>query len=161
MKIAEIFQSVINWNWETIASVIAMVVSTYSFLSSRRLNKKISEQQIQINELLINKEKQYIEKEGKAEFRVYGIGTNGDCELVVANQGKADAKNVRLEIRIEQAHKGSFWNLNEVFPMNINSGQTGKTKYSKGSMDFPSKFIAIVTWDDEHKENNTKEFVIS
>ena len=50
-----------NINWEIILSAVAVGISGYSFLSSRRINQKLMNQQLQINELLLKKEKEYIE----------------------------------------------------------------------------------------------------
>ena len=57
-----------NINWEIVLSAIAVGISGYSFLSSRKNNQKLMNQQIQINELLLKKEQEYIEEKNQAKF---------------------------------------------------------------------------------------------
>lgn len=155
-----------NINWElTIAGISAIFAgfsvafSLYSFFSFKKLNKKILEQQIEINNLLIIKENEIYSEQNKAELRAYKTGSKSNYQLVVTNSGKATAENVTLEILIDRQYLGSFWNIHEIFPMDILSGHSGKISYSRG-MDFPSKFKIRLTWDDQFKVGNFKDIEI-
>ena len=159
MKVIEIFNFLQNLNWELILAALAVAISGYSFFSSKKLNNEIAKQQLQINELLLAKEKEYLNEQNKAEFRAYKTGDRNDYTLIITNQGKADAKNVCLEILINEEYKNNFWDIEQIFPMNISAGHTGKIRYTRG-MQFPSKFIAKITWDDEHGKNKIKEIEI-
>lgn len=155
-----------NINWElTIATFsaifagISILFSIYSFFSFRNLNKKVLEQQIEINNLLIVKEKDNSNEQNKADLRVYKTGAKGNYQLIITNSGKATAENVDLEVLIDSKYQGCFWNIVDIFPMNIVSGHSSKVSYSRG-MDFPRKFTARVTWDDQFKKGNTKDIEI-
>lgn len=153
-------------NWEiTIAGIsaifagISIAFSIYSFFSFKKLNKKILEQQVEINSLLITKEKDYSNEQNKADIRAYKIGAKGNYQVIITNAGKATAENVYLEVLIDSAYIGCFWDIDEIFPMNIVSGHSGKLSYSRG-MDFPSKFTVRITWDDHFKKQNSKDIEI-
>lgn len=155
-----------NINWEiTIAGIsaifagISIIFSIYSFFSFKKLNKKILEQQVEINSLLITKEKEHSNEQNKAEIRAYKTGAKGNYQLIITNTGKATAENVYLEILIGSAYRGCFWDIDEIFPMNIVSGHSGKLSYSRG-MDFPSKFTVRITWDDQFAKRNSKDIEI-
>lgn len=60
MKFIEIFNFLQNLNWELILAALAVAISGYSFFSSKKLNNEIAKQQLQINELLLAKEKEYL-----------------------------------------------------------------------------------------------------
>jgi len=153
-------------NWElTIATISAIFAglsigfSIYSFFSFKRLNKTVLEQQLEINSLLLTKEKEYSNEQNKAEIRAYKTGFKGNYQLILTNVGKATAENVYLEILIENRYLGNFWDINEIFPMNIVPGHSGKLSYSRG-MDFPSKFTVRISWDDLFKKQNSKDIEI-
>lgn len=153
-------------NWEiTIAGIsaifagISIVFSIYSFFSFKKLNKKILEQQVEINSLLITKEKDHSDEQNKAEIRVYKTGSNSSYQLIVTNSGKATAENVYLEILIEKKYRGYFGDIDEIFPMNIVSGHSGKLSYSR-CMDFPRKFTLRITWDDQFQKSNSRDIEI-
>ncbi len=153
-------------NWElTIAALsaifagISIAFSMYSFFSFKKLNKKILEQQVEINNLLIIKETEHSNEQSKAEIRAYKTGAKGNYQLIITNTGKVTAENVYLEILIDSAYRGCFWDIDEIFPMNIVAGHSGKLSYSRG-MDFPSKFTVRVTWDDHFKKENSKDIEI-
>lgn len=103
----------------------------YSFLSIgffflKNLNKKVLEQQLEINNLLIVKEKEHSNEQNKAEMRAYKIGSKGNYQLIITNSGKATAENVYLEILIDSVYRGCFWILMKFFPMNTASGHSEK-----------------------------------
>lgn len=155
-----------NINLElTIASLsalfagISIAFSIYSFFTFRSLNKKVLEQQVEINKLLIIKEKDNSNERNKADIRAYKIGSNGNYQLIITNSGKAIAENVCLEILIDCVYRGCFWDIDEIFPMNIVSGHSGKISYSRG-MDFPSKFKVRIVWDDPFQQRNSKDIEI-
>ncbi|MBF6822336.1 hypothetical protein HN294_19860, partial [Acinetobacter baumannii] len=71
-------------NWElTIAAISAIFAglsisfSMYSFFSFKRLNKKVLEQQLEINRLLITKEQEYSNEQNRADIRAYRTGSKG------------------------------------------------------------------------------------
>lgn len=142
-----------NINWEIILSAIAVGISGYSFLSSRKNNQKLMNQQIQINELLLKKEQEYIEEKNQAKFRAFTTGEKGNYVLTVVNQGQATAKNLTLEILIEDKYKNSFYNIDDIFPINLNANQTAKTNYSRG-MNFPSKFKIRLKWQNNSEKSH-------
>lgn len=155
-----------NINWElTIAGIsaifagISILFSVYSFFAFKKLNKRVLEQQIEINGLVIIKENDYYQEQNKAEIRAYKTGSKSSYQLIVTNSGKATAENVCLEIIIDKGLRRNFWDIDEIFPMNILSGHSGKVSYSRG-MDFPSKFAIRVTWDDKFKKGNVKDIEI-
>lgn len=147
-------------NWELILSAIAVSISAYSFFSSRKMNIEINKQQLQINKLLLAKEQEYLEEKNKAKFRAFIQDHRNHYQLTIVNQGKATAKNLQLEIIIDEKYKGHFYNINDVFPISLNAGQTAKVSYSRG-MDFPSKFIASLSWDDEYGKANKEEIELT
>lgn len=154
-----------NINWELIIAGgsaifagISILFSVYSFFAFKKLNKRVLEQQIEINSLVIIKENDYYQEQNKAEIRAYKTGSKSNYQLIVTNSGKATAENVCLEI-IDKGLRGNFWDIDEIFPMNILSGHSGKVHYSRG-MDFPSKFAIRVTWDDKFKKGNVKDIEI-
>ncbi|WP_313390907.1 hypothetical protein [Acinetobacter sp.] len=153
-------------NWELTISAISAIIaglsigfSVYSFFSFKKLNKKVLEQQLEINHLLITKEQKYSNEQNKADFRAYTIGSKANYQLILTNVGKATAENVYLEILIDSKYRGHFWNIDNIFPMNIVSGHSGKLSYSRG-MDFPSKFTVRISWDDQLKKQNSKDIEI-
>ncbi len=75
--------------------------------------------------------------------------------MILTNVGKANAENVYLEILIDSKYRGHFWDIDDIFPMNIVPGHSGKLSYSRG-MDFPSKFTVRITWDDQFKNKIQK-----
>lgn len=139
-------------NWEIILSAMAVGISGYSFLSSRKTNQKLMDQQIQINELLLKKEQEYIEEKNQAKFKAFTTGEKSNYVLTVVNQGQAMAKNLSLEVLIEDEHKNSFYNIDDIFPINLSAKHTAKTNYSRG-WHFPSKFKIKLKWED----NNGKD----
>lgn len=147
-------------DWELLLSAIAVSISAYSFFSSRKLNQEINKQQLQINKLLLAKEQEYSEEKNKAKFRAFIQENRNHYQLNIVNQGKAIARNLNLEIIIDDKYKGGFYNLNELFPITLNPGQTAKVRYSRG-MDFPIKFIAYLTWDDEYGKANKEEIELT
>lgn len=147
-------------NWELILSAIAVSISAYSFFSSKKMNTEINKQQLQINKLLLDKEQEYLEEKNKAKFLAFIKDQRNHYQLTIVNQGKATAKNLQLEIIIDENYKDHFYNINNVFPINLNAGQTAKVSYSRG-MDFPNKFIAALTWDDEYGEANTESIELT
>ncbi|EPJ2960956.1 hypothetical protein JX829_001333 [Acinetobacter baumannii] len=153
-------------NWELTISAISAIFaglsisfSMYSFFSFKRLNKKVLEQQLEINRLLITKEQEYSNEQNRADIRAYRTGSKGNYQLILTNVGKATAENVYLEILIDSMYRGHFWDIDEIFPMNIVSGHSGKLSYSRG-MDFPSKFTVRIIWDDQFKKQNSKDIEI-
>lgn len=153
-------------NWElTIAAISAIFAglsigfSIYSFFSFKKLNKKVLEQQLEINRLLITKEQDYSNEQNKAEIRAYKTGSKSNYQLILTNVGKANAENVYLEILIDSKYRGHFWDIDDIFPMNIVPGHSGKLSYSRG-MDFPSKFTVRIAWDDQFKKQNSKDIEI-
>lgn len=155
-----------NINWElTIAVIstlfagISIVFSMYSFFSFRKLNKKIIEQQIEINTLLLNKETENINEKNKAEFRAYTTKSSKSNHLIITNVGKAIAENTHLEILIEPSYSNYFYNIDEIFPINLSPHHSSKVMYSS-SLDFPSKFTIKLTWDDQYKKNNQQNIEV-
>ena len=67
MKFIEIFNFLQNLNWELILAALAVAISGYSFFSSKKLNNEIAKQQLQINELLLAKEKEYLNEQAFEE----------------------------------------------------------------------------------------------
>lgn len=147
-------------NWEILLSAIAVSISAYSFFSSRKLNLEINKQQLQINELLLAKEKEYSEEKNKAKFRAFILDQGNHYQVNITNQGKATARNLNVEIIIDRRYQDYFYNLDQLFPMTLNAGQTTKISYSRG-MDFPSKFTILLTWDDEYGEENKEEIELT
>lgn len=155
-----------NINWElTVAGVsalfagISIVFSIYSFFSFKRLNKRVLEQQIEVNNLLIIKENDYYKGQNKAVMRAYKTGSNSSYQLILTNSGKATAENVHLEILIDQKYRGYFADIDEIFPMNIVSGHSGKLSYSR-CVSFPRKFALRITWDDQFQKGNSIDIEI-
>ncbi|MDM1269301.1 hypothetical protein HXZ61_03535 [Acinetobacter indicus] len=153
-------------NWElTIAglsaifSAISIGFAMYSFFSFRSLNRKVIEQQIKINDLILNKEVEHIKENNRAELRAYMTSSSKSHYLVVTNTGKATAENVNLDILVDKKFQNYFCNIDEIFPMNLNSGHSGKIICSR-SFDFPSKFTIKLTWDDQFKKNNVQNIDI-
>lgn len=154
-----IIDFITNLNWELVIAAMALIISTIGMFSSRKLNRELGEQQLLINELQITREKQQIEEQGKADFRAFVTGSNGKYSLHISNQGE-DAKNVMIEILIDQEYKNSFFDLDSVFPINLNKGQKATIRYSRG-YNFPSKFKIQLTWDDKNQKNSSKEIDIA
>lgn len=109
-------------NWElTIAAISAIFAglsisfSMYSFFSFKRLNKKVLEQQLEINRLLITKEQEYSNEQNRADIRAYRTGSKGNYQLILTNVGKATAENVYLEILIDSMYRGHFWDIDEIW----------------------------------------------
>ena len=138
-----------NINWEIILSAVAVGISGYSFLSSRRINQKLMNQQLQINELLLKKEQEYIEEKNQAKFKAFTTGEKSNYVLTIVNQGQATAKNLSLEVLIEDKHKNSFYNIDDIFPIDLSAKHIAKTNYSRG-WHFPSKFKIKLKWDDNN-----------
>lgn len=142
-----------NINWEIVLSAIAVGISGYSFLSSRKNNQKLMNQQIQINELLLKKEQEYIEEKNQAKFKAFTTGEKSNYVLTIVNQGQATAINLTLEVLIEDEHKNSFYNIDDIFPINLSAKNTAKTNYSRG-WNFPSKFKIRLKWQDNNEESH-------
>ena len=142
-----------NINWEIVLSAIAVGISGYSFLSSRKNNQKLMNQQIQINELLLKKEQEYIEEKNQAKFKAFTTGEKSNYVLTIVNQGQATAINLTLEVLIEDEHKNSFYNIDDIFPINLSAKNTAKTNYSRG-WHFPSKFKIRLKWQDSNEKSH-------
>ena len=147
-------------DWEIILSTIAVSISAYSFLSSRKLTLEINKQQLQINELLLTKEKEYFEEKSKAKFRAFILNQGNHFQINITNQGKANARNLHLEIIIDERYKGDFYNIDKLLPMNLNTGQTTKIGYAR-RIDFPNKFAILLTWDDEYRKGNKEQIELT
>lgn len=134
-----------------IASAIALSSLFFSMYVYRKHERKLNQQQKQINEFSINKLKQEDEERKKAVINATIIKKEKRLRIIkISNIGKAIAYN--LNIKVENGEKVNFHTkqLNNI-ELRPNSFVEFKAKYTTNDL------ITInihCTWDDDFKKNN-------
>ncbi|MBO9672192.1 MAG: hypothetical protein J7577_02015 [Sphingobacteriaceae bacterium] len=131
-----------------LVAVAALLISVFTyFVHDRRLKQ----QEMQINAYQLQKQEAEVIEEKKAVIRANVIkGEKGRRIIKVYNAGKAVANNIDINLLSE----GEFIGGSNPFPYEFLNPQDGTELTLFIGMGSPDKLLVELTWDDEYRINN-------
>lgn len=132
-----------------ILSIISLITTAVTyFIYNRRINK----QNIKINEFTLREQKEKDDDTRKAIIEVSHIYSGrGNGELIIANVGKADARNLTMEIE-ENEDSGIHWGTFKIFPYRcLTPGASFKIHYGLMA-GYQTDPLLKFKWDDDFSE---------
>jgi hypothetical protein len=130
-----------------VITILAILFSIYTYFVD---DKKIKDQTKSINDDQLRKIEKVSIEEKKAILKTEIVKVkNGESELIITNEGKANA----IEVDIKFSEIENLKAFNNPCPININSGSYIKINLTI-LLNCPNKLDLIITWKDEFSEKN-------
>lgn len=156
---------VIGWlqaiNWQTLAAILALLFSVYSFWKTYKISVKqaeLLEDQKRLNRMLVEKEEADARNAKRADLSANLVKlANNNYRVKVFNRGKAPARNVRIDLATESDDSVlSTRDVDSKFPMEQLEPQQGVDLIASLHMNSPSKIPIDLTWDDDTGTDHRK-----
>ncbi len=140
-------------NWADI--FLSALVALGGFWAYMRHDKKLKQQEIKLNELQIKQYEKEEAKEKMAEMKANVIRDyRGNVRIRFFNAGKANAKNVRIEIQSPK-EKMSRINHPKFGPYDVINPQSHREEQLVLYTGHPKTIDFKITWDDESHNNRS------
>lgn len=144
-------------DWQTIAALLALAFSVYTFRQTHNLAEKqaeLLEDQKRLNRILVVKEETEAISTRKADVSARMVKELKGSKVKVFNSGKSVARNIRLII---DDSGNPFQLLNrDIFPLETLEPQQGVDLIAAVYMGSPSKMPITLMWDDDAGSNHEK-----
>jgi len=135
-------------------SVFALGISLFTYFKHDR---KLKNQQEEINKFLIEKEKEAASLKMKADIRGNMIWKHkGPGELKIFNRGESEARNVKVEYL--SSIKGVY--IREIDVIESLSPQGSYTFVYNLDTGHVASIKVRYTWDDDFRRGNTREEIL-
>lgn len=144
---------------EIITIILSGLAFAFSIFTYFFHDFKLKKQELRLNEISLREAKEGEENRRKAKISgcivYYGSGSN---DLLITNNGEADARNVRIEV-LESSDNGCLWNDKERFIQQLTPGNTYKFHFN--TISGASKVIHFrYSWEDDFSSSNeAQEFL--
>lgn len=147
-----------------VIAFIALLVSIYALYQNHKTNQRqarLMEMEIKLNQFLIQKEEEdFISKQtADIKARYFKVGSN-DYRLKIWNDGLGKARNVSLSFANTYLVPLLQDDVDSKFPLDLDSKQS-VTLLAAISFDTPSKHSIYVSWNDDAKNGNSKELILT
>ncbi len=146
---------------EWVASIIAVVISIFAYLETRKANRssmRLTEQEIEVVRHQLAKARNETVEERKANVTAQMYRDGKGWRVRVQNLGPAEAKNVRLVLDDQNMMVIASATVGK-FPMNRMASGQYVDFWARVHMDTPPKERLVIHWDDPHSvdRENTVE----
>ncbi|HCM29237.1 MAG TPA: hypothetical protein PLK25_06725 [Bacteroidales bacterium] len=137
-----------------ILSIFAIVFQLYIYII---YDRKLKKQQVQINDYDLNekKQKEIESKQANIEHTIIIGEKNNKC-LIIINKGMSTARNFAVllpdNVNVQIVYSHDIFDLPPDCYVDIPYSFT---------FDSDFKFLIKVKWDDDYKENNEKEILVT
>ena len=140
-------------NWGDI--ILSGLVAVGGIFAYFKHDKKLKEQEAQLNELQIKQFEKEEAKEKMAEMKAAIIpGHNGSARIRFVNAGKADAKNIKIEILSTKEEMSGIL-YTKFGPYDVINPQSHREEHLS-LCEGHSKTIKLrITWDDEFQKERS------
>lgn len=144
----------------SLAILVAIASAVWTWVTDRKLKKQqkiLNQQQLQINETLLAKNKEEDEAKKKANPIANLEGRLLDRAIRFTNKGPADARNLRFE---DPANKITISPTETTFPDCLSQGDSFRVCIFHTDIPPNSKHTITLIWDDDFAKDNKKEQIL-
>ena len=142
----------------TAALIISIGTAIYALIKYYRFEKRISKQEIALNDIQLAEFKKNEENLRKADIQLYlAAGSNGHRTIMVFNRGHVTAENIEVKFLSDIRMLGNLKPTLNIEKLDYLQNKDYDVYLISGH---PDEIRAQVSWKDDYSQNNTKTVTV-